>query len=147
MALRSGSLNRKGMFETCNRFGWFFVGSDVGLVPTGAASGVPAAAGGATVPSTTSGLDADGGCSHVKEAEDPLAGLFTMATVCCSAAGWGGGGLNGGPAAAVAGGGNRATSFTSAFTSPFCAGKPAGAAAPNGALIPVWTICFKRNRN
>lgn len=77
-----------------------------------------------------------------------------------AAGGCGGGGewaKAGGPAPAVAapaGGGSSGTAgglFSSGFTSPFwaAAGNPAGAAAaaaaaPNGVVMPVWTMCWKQ---
>lgn len=176
IALRSGSLNLKGMFDTCNLFGWFFVGSCTGVPPllscvsplVAPAAAVTAAVAAAFCCGAAAAVSDSAGCSQGKAvaAAAALAGLlFTMVTAaaaaaCCSAAttaaaaaaaavaGWGGG-LNGGPAAA-AGGGRRGTAavFSSAgFTSPFWVGKPAGAAAPNGAVIPVWTMCWKENRN
>lgn len=76
------------------------------------------------------------------------AGLQAMLTAggSAEAGGCGGGGLKGGPAPAVAapaGGGKRGTAGLSSagLTSPFWAGNPAGVAAPNGVVIPVWTMC------
>lgn len=133
MALKSGSLNLNGMFETWSLFGWFLEGSVdcVTVVPVSVVSAVEV--GGAAAVSGSGGCC----CSHVVYG---LAGLLTGC--CCSAVavGWGGG-LKGGPAA---GGGSRGASFTSAFISPFWAANPAGAAAPNGALIPVCTMCCKK---